>query len=188
MSQQVVPKSEFARHLRSVADSAGDGVFIVLTGANRPVMLRISAGEITTSHCRGYDIQNAIDILAPTEEVRYSFKLAAPEDKPPLIEIDDFLLAIDAYVLPGSDVIGAVPNNNVERRRTQAITEQEKEQLMALATEVIGPVASLIVEDALAGSPTLRAAIDSIRSEVPEPDAAERFVASARQLLSQRGP
>lgn len=186
MSQQAVPKAEFARHLRSVADAAGNGAFIVLTAANTPVMIRLSGGEITTLHCRGYDVQKAIDTLAPSEQVRYSFSAVSAENKPSLIEVSDFLEAIDAMVLPGDGGAPTPAGDSEDRWLDEPVSEEAKEQLMALATEVIGPVAALIVEDALAQNTNLRATIDEIRAAIPETDAAERFVAIARERLSGR--
>ena len=96
----MVSKSEFARHLRQVADGRDTGFFTIVTDSRRSVLLRLSAGQITSSHCRGRDIEEAIAVLAASRDVRYSFATSAAEDKPELVDIDTFLRRIDAFVEP----------------------------------------------------------------------------------------
>jgi hypothetical protein len=189
MNEKTVAKLAFARHLRQVADSGENGAFTVVTDSGRSVLLRLSAGGITSSHCRSRDIEAAIAALAPSEAVRYTFTRLTPENKPELIGIDDFLRRIDAYVAPGAtpavqhaDTRGPAPPTAAapSRAGVPGRGTSIREDLEALAVDVIGPVAQVLVEEALANSDTVHGAIEMIARAIPNGEVGNRFRAAAR--------
>lgn len=184
MSRREVEKIAFGRHLRQVADDAGTGAFTVVTDANRSVLLRLSGGRITSSHCRGRDITEALGVLAAAATVRYTFSRAAAEDRPELIGIDDFLRHIGAFVPPGVGEIGTGSASRGEvgaaSSVARAIDEAVRADLESLATDIIGPVAQVVVEEAMRNTSDLHAAIAEIARSIPDGAAGSAFLEAAR--------
>jgi hypothetical protein len=194
MSGQAVAKLTFARHLRQVANRGENGAFTVLTDSGRSVLLRLTAGHITSSHCRGRDIEAAIAVLAASETLRYTFSRATPESRPTLIGIDDFLRRIDAFVEAGDTAVAERPDARVPSPSPAAPASREeapargttvREDLEALAVEMIGPVAQVVVEDALANNVTLQDAIEEIARAIPSVDVGNQFLAAARERFPE---
>lgn len=185
MSGRMVAKNEFARHLRQVADTRETGFFTIVTDSRRSVLLRVSAGRITSSHCRGRDIDEAIAVLAASREVRYTFATSAAEDKPELVDVDVFLRRIDAFVetdifafedgqvddLP-SPGAPATPQPLPSGERGGSV----RGELETIAVDFLGPVGQVVVDDALADNSTLRATIGDIASSIPDDDVRARFL------------
>lgn len=96
MANQFVPKAELFDQLRSIFNQKQSGMLTLLTDTKKSVLMRFSAGELTSARCRSWDIANTIEALFEAETVKFSYiRSSSGEDKPPLLPAQDFMLMIE---------------------------------------------------------------------------------------------
>lgn len=95
VSNQFVDKSELFALLREIFAQGESGMLTLLTDAKKSVLMRFSKGELTSARCRSWDIENTIEALRETENVKYSYIPSSVEDKPQLLAAKDFMMMVD---------------------------------------------------------------------------------------------
>jgi hypothetical protein len=189
MSMQAVSKGAFSRNLRRAAANRETGLFTIVTDSERSVLLRISDGRITSSRCRGREIDKAIAVLEGSKTLRFSFAPAAAESHPELIGIAEFLLRIGASVDSRSENArrpqrrrGRASSSSAPMRPGEGDTSV-RGTLEELAVDAIGPVAQVVVDEALANNATVQEAIREIAWAIPDTEVATRFLEVARERI-----
>ena len=176
MSGRTVAIEALVGHLPQVSEEGGSGMFNIVTDAQRSVLLRVSDGRITSSRCRGRDIDKAIAVLESAAAVRYSYVPGDPESGPELIPMDEFLARNEPD-------LGPVPDTAMPTTPSRAGAGTMRDALEELAVEVIGPVAPMVVDDAVSRHATVQGAIRAIARAIPDEEASRQFLEAARERI-----
>lgn len=121
-ASQFQAKSELLERIQRVFKREETGMLTVLTDNNRSVMMRFTAGELTSARCRSWDVANTIEALLEAKTVKYTFTAGLSEDKPPIMGAQDFMDAISMGVEP-LEVVNDVVDEVVTGVVTEVVTE-----------------------------------------------------------------
>lgn len=89
-ASQFVPKSVLFEELRTIFLEKNSAMLTLLTDTKKSVLMRFSEGRLTSARCRSWEIENTIEAIAETDTVKYSIMLSGTQDKPTLMEADEF--------------------------------------------------------------------------------------------------
>jgi hypothetical protein len=189
---QFVPKELLFRQIRQIVGQRETGFLTILTDTKRSVLLRFSAGKLTHSHCRTKDVADAISVLTECALVKFTYAAAQVENRPEIMPTDTFLQLIDpggdAGINPQAtsyDAPSTSPAVDTQYTPPVAPTPRPEESairqpLAELALDYIGPIADMIVDEALETTENLTSAIDYIAGMLPDEDQANAFREDAR--------
>ena len=177
-----VPKSELIAQIRLIVTGRETGYLTILTDTRRSVLLRFSSGKLTHSLCRTKDVGDAIQVLNECNLVRFTYAAGAVEDRPELMPADSFLQLLD----PGGASAPAAPMTAPRAAPAPAATSATGQLRMALievAIEYVGPVAEMIVDEALENTGSVSEAVDYIADMIPDSGPANAFRDAARSRI-----
>ena len=141
-------------------------------------MLRFSQGKLTRLHCRSKEAGDAIQVLAESTMVKYTYVAAPEDDEPELMPTSSFLQLIDpansTVAMEGVRVSGA----------KAAAGDPVKAQMVEIATDYIGIVAEMIVDEAFEESSAIGHIIDYICEAIPDRNQARAFRKAALEHFS----
>ena len=195
-------KAELVAFLRAIIRRRESTVVTILTDKRRPVLLRFSNGDLTHTHARSKDVNEAIKVLSETSAFRFSSSPGLAENRPPLMDALAFVDAIETGsgvpqvqsraapaasttqtenlddLIPGlSDALKEA--DRLDNSDTFEIQER-RQQLEELAFNHLGPLAPIIVEEAMASANDLDAQIEYIAQQIPDDNAATAFREAAK--------
>jgi len=203
---QFVPKQQLFGQIRTIVSTRDTGFLTILTDTKRSVLLRFSAGRLTHSHCRSKDVAEAIQVLTECDSVKFTYASAQVENRPEIMAAETFLQLIDPggdggmggspAVAPMPPPVAAQPatefyedllpqvaesmRSNEVNQGGGALSAELKHSLVQLALEYVGPMASMIVDDAFESAQTASQAIDQITSMIPDAVQSAAFREAAR--------
>ena len=175
MASQFVTKSDLLAQLREIVDTRETGFLTILTDTNRSVLLRFSEGRLTRLHCRSKEAGEAIQVLAESGMVKFTYASAPEDTEPEIMPAESFLQLID----PGGDA-GASLGGGAAAAGNDPI----KAQMLEIATEYIGVVADMIVDEAFDENRDVAAAIDYIAQTIPDANQSRAFRQAAQEHFS----
>ena len=74
---QFVPKAKLFDQLNDIISHRETGLLTILTENNRSIFLRFSQGKLTRLHCRSGEAGEAIQMLAESSMVKYTYGTGA---------------------------------------------------------------------------------------------------------------
>jgi len=170
-SSQFVPKAKLFQQLGEITRNQETGFLTILTDSNRSVLLRFSQGRLTRLHCRSKEAGEAIQVLAECVLVKYTYASAPEDDEPELMPTESFLQLID----PGGSNRSSSAVTSVVTSSNISASDPVKAQLLEIATEYIGIVAEMIVDEAFEASDDVGRVIDYIGNAIPDANQAKAF-------------
>ena len=179
MASQFVSKSKLIEQLREIIDTQETGFLTILTDTNRSVLLRFSEGRLTRLHCRSKEAGEAIQVLAESAMVKFTYASAPEDTEAELMPAASFLQLID----PGGDA-GAAQAGAAVTSGGVAVNDPIKAQMLEIATEYIGVVADMIVEEAFDEGRSVAEAIDYITQAIPDANQSRAFRDAAKEHFS----
>jgi len=177
---QFVPKVKLIEQLGEIINNRETGFLTILTDGNRSVLLRFSQGKLTRLHCRSKEAGEAIQVLAESSLVKYTYASAPEDSEPELMPVDSFLQLID----PGGSTVSFAKMSPVVSSSNMSMGDPIKAQMLEVATEYIGIVAEMIVEEAFEDSNDVGKAIDYIGNAIPDANQSKAFRRAALELFS----
>ncbi len=175
---QFVPKVKLIEHLHQITANREPGLLTILTENNRSIFLRFSNGRLTRLHCRSGEAGEAIQMLAESNMVKFTYATAPEDDQSELMPADSFLQLID----PGGDASGG--GAPVVSSGEMSMGDPIKAQMLEIATEYIGVVAEMIVDEAFEGNNDVGKAIDYIGNAIPDANQSKAFRKAALEHFS----
>jgi len=175
---QFVAKAQLAEQVTAIVQNQESGFLTILTDTNRSVLLRFSLGKLTRLHCRSKEAGDAIQVLVECRQVKYTYVTAPRDDQPELMPASSFLQLINLGTVAGPVAEVRVSGNSV------ANDDPIRLQLLEIATEYIGIVAEMIVDEAFAADPDIGRVIDYVGDSIPDPGQAAAFLEAAREHFS----
>ena len=176
---QFVPKSQLFRQLNEIIDRQATGLLTILTESNRSIFLRFSRGRLTRLYCRSGEAGEAIQMLAEGRMVKFTYATAPEDDEPEFMPTDSFMQLID----PGGDGGLSVASSPMSGGATR-VSDPIKSQMLEIATEYMGVVAEMIVDEAFESNNDVGRAIDYISDAIPDEAQSRAFREAAEQHFS----
>jgi len=177
---QFVPKSKLFDQLSEIVSQRETGFLTILTDTNRSVLLRFSQGKLTRLHCRSKEAGEAIHVLAECSMVKFSYASAPVDNEPELMPAKIFLQLIN----PGDAIDEPVDFPDAISNSGMFVSDPIKVQMLELATEYVGIIAEMIVDEAFEDDTGVSEAIDYIASTIPDETQANAFRTAARQQFA----
>ena len=177
---QFVPKAQLFRQLNEIISTRGTGLLTILTESNRSIFLRFSRGKLTRLYCRSGEAGEAIQMLAEGSMVKFTYANAPEDDEPEFMPTDSFMQLID----PGGDGGVSAQPGSILSAGNRAGGDPIKTQMLEIATEYVGVVAEMIVDEAFEGGTDVARAIEYIAGAIPDRDQARAFRQAAREHFS----
>lgn len=204
---QFVPKADLVNAIRVVARDADTGILTILTDSRRSVLLRFSEGRLVRVHCRSRDVGDAIAVLVECDQVKYTFVPAQLENRAEVMPVDSFLRAL----APGAaeEVEPAVTAARVARPISPFDDESDllpqfadllesedadrvgvdgnapppelRDALTRLALNYVGPMAAILVDDAMEPFVSVSDSIQRIASMIPDDTQSRAFLQDANE-------
>lgn len=168
---QFVDKAQLFAQLTDIVENQETGFLTILTDTNRSVLLRFSRGKLTRLHSRSKEAGDAIQVLAESTMVKYTYVDAPEDDEPELMPATSFLQLID----PGN--ASAAPSARLVHVSGGKLADEDpvKEQMIEIATEYVGVVAEMIVDEAFAENPEIGQVIKYVCDAIPDEKQANAF-------------
>ncbi len=180
MASQFVSKARLFEQLAEIIEQQETGFLTILTDTNRSVLLRFSHGKLTRLHCRSKEAGEAIQVLAESAMVKYTYASAPEDTEPELMPADSFLQLID----PGGDAAAAAGSTAIVSSSGSADNDPIRAQMLEIATEYIGVIAEMIVDEAFEDDRDVAQAIDYICQIIPDANQSRAFREAAREHFS----
>ena len=179
MASQFVSKARLLEQLREIIDTQETGFLTILTDTNRSVLLRFSEGRLTRLHCRSKEAGEAIQVLAESAMVKFTYASAPEDTEPELMPAASFLQLIDPGGDGGASAAGVASSGN-----GAAASDPVKAQMLEIATEYIGVVADMIVDEAFDDGRDVAEAIEYITQAIPDANQSRAFREAAKEHFS----
>ena len=180
-----VPKAQLFAQLNEIIATRDTGLLTILTESNRSIFLRFSQGKLTRLYCRSGEAGEAIQMLAEGSMVKFTYANAPEDDQPEFMPTDSFMQLID----PGggssdseqpAPIMSGVDRRGNDRRGNDPI----KAQMLEIATEYVGVVAEMIVDEAFDEGRNVTRAIEYIADAIPDQAQADAFRHAAEEHFS----
>ena len=180
VQSQYVPKVKLFAQLNEIINRQETGLLTILTDSDRSIFLRFSQGRLTRLHCRSGEAGEAIQMLAESAMFKYSYASAPADSEPELMPADSFMLLID----PGGNADSSSPATTIVSSAEPSVGDPIKAQMLDIATEYMGIVAEMIVDEAFEGNTDVGKAIDYIGNTIPDANQSKAFRRSALEHFS----
>ncbi|NCF37973.1 MAG: hypothetical protein GWP56_16605 [Gammaproteobacteria bacterium] len=168
---QFVPKAKLFEQLTQIIDQRETGLLTILTESNRSIFLRFSQGKLTRLHCRSGEAGEAIQMLAESAMVKYTYATAPQDSEPEFMPADSFLQLID----PGAAAGNSSNAKPIVSSGDMVAGDPVKAQMLEIATEYMGVVAEMIVDEAFENNSDVGKAIDYIGNAIPDANQSKAF-------------
>ncbi len=175
-----VPKEELLVQLNKIISQQETGLLTILTEQSRSIFLRFSQGRLTRLRCRSGATGEAIQMLAESVMLKYSYAVAPEESEPELIPAENFLQLIN----PGGSVASTVRRTTVVSSAGPSVGDSIRLQMLEIAIDYMGVVAEMIVDEAFEADADVGKAIDYISNAIPDVNQSRAFRESALKYFS----
>lgn len=178
-------KRQLIALIRRVVSEQQTGLVSILTDTKHAVLLKFFEGRLIHLHSRTREIEDVVQVLNECEWVKFKFASVTVENRPEFMPIETFLQLIetedseDVTIDSTPTIPNAGSHTNVARRSRE--TEALIELLAKIASEYVGPVAEMVVEEAFENDDDPIRAIEYIAEMIPDSRHAADFRAEARK-------
>ncbi len=178
-----------AAKIREIHTSAQSGVLTVVTEQGRSVSLRFFEGRITRLQSRGSDMQNALGQLIHAEDLKFNFIESSVAEEPdllPALYVVDLLEKGPTEQQTAIDTTetAAVEDITVPQANRPGVDSKTMQRVLSEISLVhIGPIADLVVEQAISENNTFELIINAIAENIPSETDARAFRNEARQRI-----
>jgi len=175
-STQFISKKKLIAVVRKIADAKGTGLVSILTETQRAVLLKFSRGKLIHAYSRSREIAVVVQVLIETDFVKFGFTSVPVDNRPELIPIDAFIEMLESGENTDLESSSMPPQAvDVDPEPADLTREPLQELLVDIASEYIGLVAEIVVEESLENSSNTLEAVDAIAAMIPDADRAEAF-------------
>ncbi len=182
VATDLVPKQELVAEIRQIVASQNSGVVSIVTDAQRSIVLRFLDGKLTHCNARGKGINGALDLLSQSTSLRFNFVAARGESRGELMPAGEFASLIEAgsTETSGAAAVAATASPPpAEMTTDSSLSDSEKqlarETLTELSAEYIGPMAGMLVEQAIETGTSFESIINEIARTIPIDNDADEF-------------
>lgn len=191
MANEFRPLIEILRDLKALALQKASGFFFVVTEDNHSCTIRLRSGQIEDVVFSRHRSDEAVQLLAKVPAGRARFQADPAAVGAVRVSLGEASLswlmggfeksASTATATPAAPRVGAV-NVNV-----QGLSEEQRATIERIALNYLGPIATLLCDEALGVPGSIDRALVQIASNLPARDQEDQFLAEARAALGLRG-
>lgn len=176
--------------IRQLEDGKLSGAVILQTDTERAIVLRFSAGKIVRVNAGGTSAEDVLSILQGSNDYGFNFSAMTVEDGTELMSVADL---VERLGVDENEALGTSDSSKLlEAGTTQAPAATNAAAgdssrtflntlLVQLAAEAIGPMASMVVDQAIENGGSIDQVIAGIAEQIPDRDAASRFTRLAKE-------
>lgn len=166
MATDFVPKQQLVDRIRQIKEKRESGVLSITTESGRSVILRFLEGRVTHSNAKGKGLQESMQVLAQSPTLQFSFAATA----------DGFADLFEVGSASGGGGSAAPTQQNFDEDRVRKV-------LTELIVAHIGPMAAIVVDQAIANANTVERVVNAVAREIPNGIEAESFREKALEKL-----
>ena len=197
---QNVSKGQLVKLMREIVGAQETGLISILTNTRHAVLMKFFAGKLIHIHSRTRDIGDVIQVLNESDWVKFKFTRMPMDDLPEFMPMTTFLDLIEVEDDDDTTVTAALESNEAVdvtpatapapapgTKSDQSISETRaiRELLIKIASEYVGPVAEMVVEEAFENNSDTEKVIEFIADSIPDPAHAAEFRAAAHKATLQ---
>ena len=181
------PFSDVVANLTECCRKKQNGVFFITTDSNRSAYLTLNDGKIESVHYQNKRGSEALELLRSVEAGTYRFSEGTENAMfraQPLPETDVILADLSEVASSGSDPVPQdEPLQVVDTAPSSSPGSDYDDELLQLLIEFMGPMASVVFDDARENATTVKSLINKLATEIPDNDQQSDFVERAKQLV-----
>ncbi len=186
MPLKSVSRRKLGKLVKQLSDQKLSGVVFIKTETQRATALRFSAGKLVHVNARGNSIEDAIKVLRQSTEYIFTFSPMEVDSEPELMQVSEFLARLEQTANDDTDIsLGAIKLDGNSENAPEYDREVLHAILVQLVVSDIGPVAAMIVDQAIDDGGTIGNIINLIADYVPDTESANRFIELAMENSKQ---
>ena len=185
---QFISKNQLISLIRKVVGAQKTGLISILTDTQHAVLLKFAEGKLIHSYSRGRDIGDVIQVLNECNFIKFNFAPIPMENAPELMPVVTFIQLLEAGnsydVEPDSSptIPNAVAVAQIEGfAENNKAVELLRRLLVNIASEYVGPIADMMVDEAFENSSDAAQVIEYIAEMIPDAKQSAEFRAEAHQ-------
>ncbi len=163
--------------VRRLADNKLSGAVTIRTESRRTVVLRFSEGRLVRVNARGNSVTVALEVLLESHKYNFTYSPINVDSEPELIPVSEFIERLGRDIEDTTDIsLSSV----ISKKSSFSISDLNRDILHAalvrLVVSDIGPMASMIADQAIDEGNTIDEVIQLIADHIPDPDASDKFI------------
>lgn len=181
---EFVGKSSLVDQINFIANSGKTGYLTILTNNRRSVLLCFFQGKLTQARARSRDVADAIDVLNSCDLVKFTYTDTKVKNFVEIMQIDVFLQMISLSMESGKrSLVLSSTRQPVSNDAKPAVSSTMISLLSEVAASYIGPIADMVVQDAVSESDNFEEIVENIANTIPDVEAADKFKSEALSIL-----
>ena len=172
-----ISKQQVIDEIRMIGATAASGILTITTDQQHSVVLQFADGRLCRAIARGTGVARAARALAESERFSFRFSPGSVEGGRELAPIEDFIALIEEGPDTPAPAMSASPaeaDADPDQRRIHDV-------LAETAARYIGPMADLVVTQAMQHHGSVQSVIHAVAASIPsDPDG---FSEQARRRL-----
>lgn len=184
----IKPFSDVVSELAQCCRDKKDGVFFITTDSNRSAYLTLKGGSIESAHYMNKRGAEAIDLLRSVKAGTCRFSEGTENAMfraQPLPETEAILTSLADNV--SDEVLEDEASPTVSPTPTQNSLSDDNDELLQLLVEFMGPMASVVYDDAKENTPNAKLLIKKLAMEIPDNYQQNEFIERAHKLVRGEG-
>ena len=184
----IKPFSDVVSELAQCCRDKKDGVFFITTESNRSAYLTLKEGIIESVHYMNKRGAEALDLLRSVKAGTCRFSEGTENAMfraQPLPETEAILTSLADNV--SGEVLEDEASPTVSPTPTQNSLSDDNDELLQLLVEFMGPMASVVYDDAKENTPNAKLLIKKLAMEIPDNYQQNEFIERAHKLVRGEG-
>ena len=182
--------SDIVADLTECCRKKQNGVFFITTDSNRSAYLTLKDGKIESVHYLNKRGSEALELLRSVKAGTYRFSAGTENAmfRPqPLPDTETILADLSETASSDNDTIPEDTAPAVDTTPSPSPSGDCDDELLQLLIEFMGPMASVVFDDARENTTTVKSLISKLATEIPDNDQQSEFVERAKQLVRGEG-
>lgn len=187
MANEFRPLIEILRDLKTLALQKASGFFFVVTEDNHSCTIRLRSGQIEDVVFSRHRSDEAVQLLAKVPAGRARFQADPAAAGAPRVSLGEaslnWLMGGFEKGSAASAPATARPAAQAANVNVQGLSAEQRATIERIALNYLGPIASLLCDEALEVPGSIDRALVQIASNLPARDQEDKFLAEARTAL-----
>ncbi len=190
MANEFRPLIEILRDLKALALQKASGFFFVVTEDNHSCTIRLRSGQIEDVVFSRHRSDEAVQLLAKVPAGRARFQADPTAAGAARVTLGEASLS---WLMGGFEKGAATAAGTPAARATaanvnvQGLSDEQRATIERIALDYLGPIATLLCDEALGVPGSIDRALVQIASNLPARDQEDQFLAEARAALGLHG-
>ncbi len=153
---------------------------MIQTDASRAIVLRFSSGSLVRVNARGNSVEDAIRVLHTSADYKFSFSSIRVDRGAELMGVAEFIELLGQGSETSADTTEITDITAADGQPAAADIagynrDMLQKMLIQMSVEHIGPIASIVVEQAIDDGSSIEEIVNLIADQIPDHEAASQF-------------